>query len=104
MTTTPPRDSCSTINSSSIPHPGLLRAAIATILDRELDLMRRDDLIDMIRISAMTINDGRTESRFEELGDPDLTRLAYLVRRCCRSQMDAHRQQRGQAALWSEVI
>ena len=81
-----------------VPHPGLVRASIASILDRELDVMPRDDLIDMIRMSSMTNVEG------ERLADGELAKLAFLVRRVCRNQLDSHRQQCGQPLLWSEAI
>src|SRR5262245_53122433 len=85
-----------------VPHPGALRVAIAALQDGEMSSMRRDDLIDMIRMSSMT--DGPATVPVAEMPDDDLTRLAFLLRRCCRNQLDAHRHQCGQPMLWREAI
>src|SRR5262245_42922820 len=91
-------------SAALVPHSGALRVAIAALQDLEMTSMRRADLIDMIRISSMTESDGPATVAIEELPDGDLSRLAYLVRRCCRSQLDAHRHQCGQPMLWREAI
>jgi hypothetical protein len=87
-----------------VPHPGALRTAIASLRDREMALMPRNDLIDLIRLSQMTTHDANRSAEFDQLADNELTRLAFLVRRCCRNQLDAHRQQLGQPMLWAEAI
>ena len=87
-----------------IPYPGPVRVAIAALQDREMRCMPREDLIDMIRMSSMTDPGGQAAVPVEQLPDGDLTRLAFLLRRCCRNQLDAHRQQSGQPLLWREAI
>lgn len=87
-----------------VPHPGALRVAIAALQDREMSSMRREDLIDMIRMSSMTDAEGPATVPIEQLPDSDLSRLAFLLRRCCRNQLDAHRHQCGQPMLWREAI
>ncbi|MBL8849680.1 MAG: hypothetical protein JNG89_08345 [Planctomycetaceae bacterium] len=80
-----------------VPHPGPERTAIA-LDNREIGSMRRPDLIDLIRASRMTAGE------VHDLGDGELRRLALLVRRCCRNQIDSIRCQRGQPLLWAEAI
>jgi hypothetical protein len=87
-----------------LPHPGAVRTAIASLRDRDMTLMPRDDLIDLIRMSRMTSDRWDYPSEIDRLGDNELTRLAFLIRRCCRNQLDAHRQQSGQPILWLEAI
>jgi hypothetical protein len=87
-----------------LPHPGVVRVAIASLRDRDVALMPREDLIDMIRMSRMTSGRWNSPVDVDRLADNDLTRLAFLVRRCCRNQLDAHRQQSGQPMLWREAI
>jgi len=100
------QDYCDGKSSAAVllPHPGPVRTAIAALHDGEMRTMRREDLIDMIRMSSMTYPNGRTNIPVEQLPDPDLTRLAFLVRRCCRNQLDAHRCQSGKPMLWREAI
>jgi hypothetical protein len=95
---------CSTVAAVLLPHPGAVRTAIASLRDRDMTLMPRKDLIDLIRMSRMTSDRWEHPSEIDRLGDNDLTRLAFLVRRCCRNQLDAHRQQSGQPMLWREAI
>jgi hypothetical protein len=95
---------CSSPAAVLVPHPGPLRTAIAALHNRELGIMPREDLIDMIRISQMTAADWSHPVEVDRLADNELTRLAFLVRRCCRNQLDAHRHQAGQPMLWSEAI
>lgn len=102
MTTTAPLNA--SIATVLVPHPGPLRTAIAALENRDLGSMPREDLIDMIRISQMTAADWSHPVEVDGLADNDLTRLAFLVRRCCRNQLDAHRQQAGQPLLWREAI
>jgi len=87
-----------------VPNPGPVRVAIAALHDREIGNMPRQDLIDMIRMSSMTSRNFNRPVEIDRLGDRDLTRLAFLVRRCCRNQLDAHRHQSGQPMLWREAI
>jgi len=87
-----------------VPHPGALRVAIAALQDREMGSMCREDLIDMIRMSSMTDPAAPATVPIEELPDGDLSRLAFLLRRCCRNQLDSHRHQCGQPMLWREAI
>jgi hypothetical protein len=87
-----------------VPHPGTIRTAIASLHNRDMALMPRDDLIDLIRLSRMTTHDFEQPAEIDQLADNELARLAFLVRRCCRNQLDAHRQQSGQPLLWAEAI
>lgn len=90
-----------TAGEAPVPHPGPVRMAIAALRNRDIASMLRDDLIDLIRISRMMV-DAAVE--FERLCDIELKRLAFLIRRCCRNQVDAHRCQVGQPILWREAI
>jgi hypothetical protein len=87
-----------------VPHPGTVRTAIASLRTRDMALMPRADLVDLIRLSQMTTHDVDSGAELDQLADNELTRLAFLVRRCCRMQLDAHRQQTGQPLLWAEAI
>lgn len=93
-----------TLSAVLVPHPGPVRTAIASLRTRELALMPRNDLIDLIRLSQMTTHDFDRPAEIEQLAENELTRLAFLVRRCCRNQLDAHRRQCGQPLLWAEAI
>lgn len=86
-----------------VPHPGAVRTAIASLRTRDVALMPRRDLIDLIRLSQMTAHDV-DEGDLDRLPENELARLAFLVRRCCRNQLDAHRRQIGQPLLWAEAI
>ena len=85
-------------------HPGLIRTAIANLQDHEIGLMSREDLVDVIRLSSLPFLSGDVCRRLEYLSDKTLSRLTFLVRRCCRNQLDAHRSQRGKPMLWREAI
>lgn len=90
-----------TAAEAPVPHPGPVRMAIAALRNREVASMLRDDLIDLIRLSRMT---AEAVVQSERLCDVELKRLAFLVRRCCRNQVDAHRCQVGQPILWRDAI
>jgi hypothetical protein len=87
-----------------VPHPGPIRTAIAALHDREMRIMPREDLLDMLRMSSMTSTNWDRPVEFAGLADKELTRVAFLLRRCCRNQLDAHRHQCGQPMLWREAI
>jgi hypothetical protein len=78
--------------------------AIANLQDREIAQMSREDLIDLVRISSLPFLSADVCGRLQFLGNETLSRLAFLVRRCCRNQLDAHRLQRGTPMLWREAI
>jgi hypothetical protein len=74
------------------------------LLDGEIGAMPRQDLVDLIHMSSLPFLSEDVCRRLEFLSDETLSRLGFLVRRCCRNQLDAHRRQRGQRMLWREAI
>jgi hypothetical protein len=89
---------------ATLPHPGPVRVAIAMLLDGEISAMTRDDLVDLIHLSSLPFLSEDVCRRLKFLGDETLSRLGYLVRRCCRGQLDAHRRQCGERMLWCEAL
>ncbi len=87
-----------------LPHPGPVRTAIANLQDHEIVLMSREDLIDLVCLSSLPFLSADVCGRLEFLSDETLSRLGFLVRRCCRSQLDSHRHQRGQRMLSRDAI
>lgn len=87
----------------ALPTPEPVQAAIAFLRDDEIHLMPREDRIDLVRLSALPMP-GNARKQLEYMSDTDLTRLTFLVRRCCRTHLDSHRLQRGQPMLWREAI
>lgn len=87
-----------------LPHPGPVRVAIAMLLDGEMASLTRDDLVDLIDMSSLPFLSEDVCRRLKFLGDETLSRLGFLVRRCCRGQLDAHRRQCGQRMLWCEAL
>jgi hypothetical protein len=99
-----PHDQPVARESSVLSHPGPIRVAIAMLLDSEMGAMARRDLVDLIHMSSLPFLSQDVCRRLEFLNDESLSRLGFLVRRCCRNQLDAHRRHRGERMLWREAI
>lgn len=80
-------------------YPGPLRESIARMSDRELELMSRDDLIHMIRLSRVMFRD-EDRTSFEWASDAELRTMAHAVRACCRNHLHAFHYRRGAAYAW----
>lgn len=80
-------------------YPGPLRESIARLSDRELGLMTRADLMDMIRLSRVMLQ-REAHWGLEWAGDDDLRTMAHAIRTCCRSHLGTFHQRRGNTYAW----
>lgn len=80
-------------------YPGPLRESIARLSDRDLGLMTRADLLDMIRLSRVMMHHDM-HGGLEWAGDSDLRTMAHAVRTCCRNHLGVFHQRRGNVFAW----
>ncbi|REJ88782.1 MAG: hypothetical protein DWQ34_21180 [Planctomycetota bacterium] len=80
-----------------VPPPGSNLFSVASELDVNISQMSRWELVDFIKQADVPLCDD-TVARLDYLARPDLERLAFLTRRCCRNQINTFRQARGEAA------
>lgn len=93
-----------TRNDPRMSHPGTVRESIARMSDRELHAVERPDLVDMIRLAGLVVPGENVDERVAWASSADVQRLAFLVRRCCRNQLDSYSHARGAEPAWADAI
>lgn len=91
-------ESCLEIEDAQA-YPGPLRESISRMSDRELNLMSRDDLLHMIRLSRVMFRD-QNRSAIEWASENELRTMAHAVRACCRNHLHAFHYRRGGVFAW----
>jgi hypothetical protein len=85
-------------------YPGPVRESIARLQDQELTKMSPHDLVDLILLSGLVATVGEDAHTVPWLSKKDLLKIASLVRRCCRNQLDSYRVANGSRREWGEAI
>lgn len=69
--------------------PGGIKVFIARLSDGDISAMGREDLIELLHTCDVDFPCPDTRERLEFLDDRELVRLLFLVRRCCRNQVNS---------------
>lgn len=81
-----------------VPPPPPIMFSVALQPDETISGMNRAELIDLIRLADLPPMYEGAFQRLDFLGRPDLERLAFLTRRCCRNHINSYIQCLGKSA------
>jgi hypothetical protein len=90
-------------STCAVPHPGLVCEAIARLSDGELMRMSSQELVHLIQASPVMAREADGFNRLSWMHDRELRRIASLVRRCCRTRVNAFQRARGQQVEWYDA-
>jgi hypothetical protein len=89
--------------TTPVAYPGVLCEAIARLSDAELKSMTADELVHLIQSSPVIARESDGFRRLSWMSDGELLRIAALVRRCCRTRLNAFQRAQGRIPEWYEA-